>query len=787
MTDVLNAAHDYARRGWGIVPLYGMDGDDCRCGRGSLCPPKTRGKHPSLGNAWQKNTITTGADVQVWYEDHPHDNVGIATGADSGLWVLDVDGAEGIRTVTDLTREHGALPPTRIVRTGSGGLHYYWTAPAGFEPRNSTSWIGPGIDIRGRGGQVVAPPSISGRGSYDVMADHPVADAPDWLLALVREHATMSAAGANAQVKSAEHVDVEFIPPRLAELASTLVDADAGRFRHFHAIVAASFEAGYSQGQTVTIVAPWCVAVEKFVGRIEAEVARSWAKLEIEAAKTNDWVDGIAGPQTPAPGPQAPTQPATAGSTALVPQVNPEAVAEADEDADDGPLIEPTWRPVDLQPFLDGTYVPEAPSLMPRSDGQALLYPGRVHSLHGESESGKSLVAQAECARLLLEDRGVLYIDFESDAAAVVARLMEMGVPPEVVGTAFTYLRPENDPRKFAHEREELFAVLRHHHELIVIDGVTDALGIFGAGSGDNDEIAAFMRTFPRMLARKTSAAVVLIDHVTKDADSRGRYALGGQAKMNALDGSAFVVEIVEPLGRGMRGVVSLRVAKDRPGGVRPHAGPFRKTDRTQEAARVVVDSTSGDRIDVTVEAPNHAGETAPTARGGFRPTVRKERVSDFLERATAPVSWNVIKDGVRSNREHLKSAVSILAAEGFIEVTTGARNASMHRLERRYDANADPLSDTYTGWFDGSETTESDDRGQPGPDRGQNQSERPGPTAPLSPIGGPGQSGPGPVTEATTGATPSNLDGLSCNQCGEEWLAEVIHDGHGLCPECVR
>ena len=47
----------------------------------------------------------------------------------------------------------------------------------------------------------------------------------------------------------------------------------------------------------------------------------------------------------------------------------------------------------------NGTYTPERPGLMPRTDGPCLLYPGRVHSLHGESESGKSLVAQAEAAR----------------------------------------------------------------------------------------------------------------------------------------------------------------------------------------------------------------------------------------------------------------------------------------------------------------------------------------------------------------------------------------------------
>lgn len=784
---VLDAAHDYVKHGWSVVPLHGIDADhQCRCGRGSLCPPKTRGKHPSLGNAWQKNTLASGADVQAWFEDHPRDNIGIATGADSGLWVLDIDGSEGINTLTSLTAEHGPLPMTRIIRTGSGGLHYYWRHPAEFEPRNSTSWIGPGIDVRGRGGQVVAPPSTSGRGGYEVIAAHPVAEAPTWLLSIVADHATMSAAGATAEVKGAERVDVEFIPAKVLELAGTLVEADAGRFRHFYAIVAACFEHGYTQGQAVTIVAPWCVAVGKFVGRIEAEVARSWGKLEVEAAKANDWVDGIAGPgsiKTPAPAQPASTQPSPTppvdGTTAL-------AIQPSTDTSDDDPtldLFDPTWRPVDLEPILTGTYVPEIPSLLPRTDGHSLLYPGRVHSLHGESESGKSLVAQAECARLVKTGAAVLYIDFESDAPAVANRLLEMECTPDQIRSAFTYLRPDNDPRKFAHEREELAAVLRADHTLIIIDGVTDALGIFGAGSTDNDEIAAFMRSFPRMLARKTGAAVVLIDHVTKDADSRGRYALGGQAKMNALDGSAFVVEVTEPLGRGMRGSVTLRVAKDRPGGVRPHAGAFRKTDRTQEAARVVVDSTSGSII-VTVEAPANAGHTASGSADQWRPTNAMLKVSRFLERAVTPVSLRNLRDGVDAKAETVDKAVALLEASGYVKVEDGPRRARLHSSIKAYDPDQDPLSETYIGWVDEAQNATVSDRVSPRPGRGADDRV----PSPPSLRGGTQSAVDSDSAEnADRVPTSTDLSYLACNRCGEEYLAEVIEAGRGVCPECVR
>src|SRR5665811_288715 len=60
----------------------------------------------------------------------------------------------------------------------------------------------------------------------------------------------------------------------------------------------------------------------------------------------------------------------------------------------DYPEDVPSWLPVDLSTYLDGSHKPVVPTLLARTDGVCLLYPGLIHSLHGESESGKSLVAQ---------------------------------------------------------------------------------------------------------------------------------------------------------------------------------------------------------------------------------------------------------------------------------------------------------------------------------------------------------------------------------------------------------
>ena len=118
-------------------------------------------------------------------------------------------------------------------------------------------------------------------------------------------------------------------------------------------------------------------------------------------------------------------------------------------------------------------------------------------------------------------------------------------------------------------------------YALAVIDGGTDALGIFEhTRRRTTTTPARGSRRFPGLIATRTGAAVVLVDHVVKDTGTRGRWAIGGQQKMAGLTGAAYTVEVVEPLGRGIRGEVVLRVAKDRPGSVRrpvqegrPHTG----------------------------------------------------------------------------------------------------------------------------------------------------------------------------------------------------------------------
>jgi hypothetical protein len=105
--------------------------------------------------------------------------------------VIDIDPAHGGDASLDrLLRQHGPLPPGRTIRTGSGGRHLYLAHPGQPVPNDTGRRLGAGIDVRGDGGYVVAPPSrhISGD-SYSVVSwGRSLPDLPPWLRELLLRH-----------------------------------------------------------------------------------------------------------------------------------------------------------------------------------------------------------------------------------------------------------------------------------------------------------------------------------------------------------------------------------------------------------------------------------------------------------------------------------------------------------------------------------------------------------------------------------------------------------------------
>jgi hypothetical protein len=101
----------------------------------------------------------------------------------------------------------------------------------------------------------------------------------------------------------------------------------------------------------------------------------------------------------------------------------------------------------------------------------------------------------------------------------------------------------------------------------VVIDGITEAMTLMGLKILDNTDVAVFLAKVARPLAAR-GCAVLLLDHVTKDRETRGRGAIGAQHKLAGVD-VAYTIDVIRPFGRGLEGLSRLTVTKDRPGFIR--------------------------------------------------------------------------------------------------------------------------------------------------------------------------------------------------------------------------
>jgi hypothetical protein len=170
------------RRGWSVVPMHSVVDGRCTCGA-PQCP--SPGKHPRV--RWDEyQSRRPGEDeVRHWWQRWPGANLGVVTGAVSGLVVVDLDPrAGGDEELARLEARHGTLPDTVECLTGGGGLHLYFRHPGVSVP--SRPFV-PGIDVKGDGGLVVAPPSLHRSGARYVWEpgcspdEHDLAEVPGWI------------------------------------------------------------------------------------------------------------------------------------------------------------------------------------------------------------------------------------------------------------------------------------------------------------------------------------------------------------------------------------------------------------------------------------------------------------------------------------------------------------------------------------------------------------------------------------------------------------------------------
>jgi hypothetical protein len=259
----------------------------------------------------------------------------------------------------------------------------------------------------------------------------------------------------------------------------------------------------------------------------------------------------------------------------------------------------------------------------------------------------------------------VLYLDFEDTARGIVTRLRSMGASDADMAY-LAYVGPDEDLTTTA-QRDLRQAINDAPPDLIVIDGFNAAMTLLNLELTDNTDATKFSQRLLKPLAA-TGACVVYVDHVPKNKDNRGKGGIGAQAKRAMTTGCALNVSVLHPFGRGMKGVLSLTVDKDRPGHVR--------------AASVLAKDAGECHLiseqDGSVKAEIHAKPEPldKDVREAFDEDELRDTVYTWLDNKPFPQTKTQVREGVKRRREDVIRAINQLIGLGLVTESEGKYEA---------------------------------------------------------------------------------------------------------------
>lgn len=296
-----------------------------------------------------------------------------------------------------------------------------------------------------------------------------------------------------------------------------------------------------------------------------------------------------------------------------------------------------------------------------------LVYRGRRHKISGPPESAKTLIAYVLMLEAVRDGANVAVIDFELGPEATRLLLTDLGFTLEQLATVH-YFEPDSEPTD-----EQIAYFVDNRVDLVLIDALAGAYEVSGLDDNKRKEVEAWQRIWTRPLYR-AGIATMLVDHVTKNAESRGDWSIGSERKAGTVD-VHLGLEVTKKLARGTTGLYKLHVRKDRPAFLR--AGGVREITLTSDPA--------------THRIGWEIAETATGDGDHWQPTVLMQRVSEFLAEQTEPVTRNTVERGVRGKQaKFVRQALDELIAGGYIEQQAGGRGAQLVRLTKPFTTASD-------------------------------------------------------------------------------------------------
>ncbi len=573
----LDAALHYASLGWRVLPI------------------KPGGKRPPMAS-WQHAATTDTEIIRNWYKGlYGGHGVGIATGAGSGIFVLDVDVSgdkRGDETLADLEARHGKLPDTVRAITGSNGRHIAFKNPTGVEIRNNASTkLGPGLDVRGEGGQVVAAPSVHPNGTpYRWEPGHgpgevALADAPAWLIDMLASP-TVEPAKPNTYENLSRHAGTV-----LRDVSDSIAE-HINRTHDWHGLLYAD---GWQQAKSAkSDETAWTRPGKDPLAGASAVLHEPDGPLVVFS--TDASLSALHDPT-------AATKDGTGYSFSLFGYIaatrhggDRSACARAyrvDLNTQQAQAITADRGAVAYAVLTGGEVVPDEPprpmfvdwSTFWATDHMAtewvaepLVAQGRGHAIFAPGGTGKSLLSLWLAARIatgghnltgeVMEPRRVMYLDYEMTESDLFERLEAMGYGPDADLSRLCYaLFPTLPPLDTAAGGQGLMHMAKAARaEVVIIDTFIRAVE---GDENDANTTAAFDRFSGRAL-KSQGIAWVRMDHSGKDPTKGAR---GSSAKNDDVD-------IVWQMTANEEGY-SLKAVKRRMGWVPETVGIIKRDDPT--------------------------------------------------------------------------------------------------------------------------------------------------------------------------------------------------------------
>ena len=481
--------------------------------------PKTKDGH--LVDSWPKWSTTDVETIVAEFSGREL-NYGVDCGK-SGLVVIDEDEpGEFERWAVD----HGyTIPSTFTVKTAHG-RHWYFHADGTITGNRDAAFRGYRINVRGAGGYVLGPGSTHPTGAaYTAGNDLDPAPLPTWLTdALTGTTGPFATISPPFELPDVITSSAVHGPPTRDEVLYKYACSLRGKGVTVTRAVLAMQEAWKRCEQPPEHPYPLKKALEK--------IDRAWG---YDYTSPNGAADFLPVPVPPHIGEERGT-----------------------------PLY------VDVGALLDGGLPePPAPAFLHRDDGRALLYAGQVNVLFGDPESGKTWVAIAAVAEALQDGGRALFLDLDHNGwEAVIARLLAFGVRPDVLRDtgAFRLAEPEDGE----HLRRIIADARRWRPAVAVVDSVGELLPMLGLSSNSPDDLTAGHAQVLKPLA-VAGACVIAIDHLPKNAENKANGQTGTAAKRRVVGGVSLRVTVKDAFTPGHGGSCSLKVNKDRHGGLRAH------------------------------------------------------------------------------------------------------------------------------------------------------------------------------------------------------------------------